>query len=174
MTTDLTIYECADIMREVEDLAAQNGGEVPDDQLERLVQAQTTSMVKLGNLCGFLKFVEHTIDLCKQEEQRLADKRKHAEKRLESIEKFLVPFVARYREEKGHPLTVGTFTLSTRHSKTVEIDELAFFTPENKQRWCTEKVSYQPDKKLIKAELENPLATIPGARLVEKESLQVK
>jgi len=173
-TSNLALYECSEIIAAIEARAEQAGGEISDEDLQALVVAQTTSMVKLEKLCGFVKFVEHTIDLCKQEETRLVAKRKTAERRLESIKKFLVPFVSQYRREKGHPVTVGTFTLSTRRSESVEIDELAFATDENRAHWCTEKVTYQPDKKRIKEELQNPLATITGASLVEKESLQIR
>lgn len=174
MANELSIYECADIIQQIEAIAEQNDGEIPEDQLALLVQAQTTEMSKLNSLCGFMRFVQGRIDHCKTEEQRIAGIRKTAESRLESIKAFLVPFVSQYRKDKGHPLAVGTFTLSTRKSESVEIDELAFFTDENRAKWCNRKESYVPDKKRIKTELDNPLATIAGAKIVESESLQVK
>ena len=174
MSTDITLYGCQDLINEIEALAAQNDGEISEEQLQALVVAQTTSMEKVGKLAGFIKFCERWIDLCKMEEARIARQRKIMENRLESIETYLVPFVKQYRESNGHPLNVGTFTLSTRKSSAVEIDELAFFTEENRKRFCTEKVSYVPDKKAIKAELDDPLATVEGAKIVEHDSLQVR
>lgn len=174
METNLTIYDCQELIREIERAAEKNGGEITDEQLAVLVQAQTTSLARLGGLCGFLKFVEHRIELCKTEEQRIAQMRRTAERRLESIEKFLLPFVSAYRAEKNHPLDIGTFSLSTRKSTAVEIDEQRFFMDENnRKKWSVEKVSYSPDKKAIKVALEAG-HEIEGASLVEREHLTLK
>lgn len=173
MTTELTIYQCADIITQMDKLAANNDGEISDEDLQALVEAHTTAITKLGNLCGYMQHLSGGIDLCKQEESRIASMRKRAERRLESIKRFLVPFVSQYRTEKGHPLTVGTFTLSTRKSTSVEVDDLNFFTDENKIQFCVEKIAYQPDKAAIKEALQSGQSII-GARLSENESLQVK
>jgi hypothetical protein len=68
---------------------------------------------------------------------------------------------------------VGTFTLSTRKSSPVEIDETKFFAPSTAKEWCREKVTYDPDKAKIKAALEAG-TQIEGAKIVDRESLQVK
>lgn len=173
MTTELSLYECRDIIEQIEAIAEQNEGEIPEDQLALLVQAQTTELAKLGNLCGFMSFVQSRIDLCKQEESRLAGIRKTAEKRLDSIKRFLVPFVSQYKTEKGHPLSVGTWTLSTRKSESVEIDDVHFNSDENRKHWCAEKVTYNPDKAKIKQALKSG-QEIAGARIAENESLQIR
>lgn len=173
MTTDLSIYQCDEIVKQIEAIAAANEGEIPEDQLALLVQAQTTEMTKLGGLCGFIKYVEHRIDACKQEETRIAAIRKTAEKRLAAIEAYLVPFVSQYRAEKGRPLDVGTFTLSTRKSESVEIDDVNFNSEENRKNWCTEKVSYTPKKTEIKQALKAG-QEIHGAKIANHENLQIR
>jgi hypothetical protein len=173
METALSIYECQDIIEQIESLAEQNGGEITDQQLDLLVQAQTQSLDKLGRLCGFMRFLAGGIDLCKQEEQRITAMRERAENKLESVKRFLIPFVSQYKADKGHPLTVGTFTLSTRKSTSVEIDELRFIGEENRKNWCVEKVTYTPDKAKIKVAIQAG-ERIDGATIVVRESLQLK
>lgn len=167
------IYECQDLIRQVEELAASNDGEIPEDKLELLIQAQTTSLVKLEGLCNFLSWLNAGIDRCKQEEQRIEAMRKRAERKMDSVKRYLMPYVAQYKAEKGHPLTVGTWTLSTRKSTSVEIDEVKFNSDENREKWCDEKVTYQPRKNDIKTALQAG-TEIVGASLIEKESLQIK
>jgi hypothetical protein len=173
MDTELTLYDCSRIITAIEAIAEENEGEITDEQLQALVQAQTTSMTKLGNLCAFIRHVEGRINLCKEEEQRLAARRKAAENRLESVKRFLTPFVSEQRAKLGRPLEVGTFSLSTRRSESVSIDEERFFTKANTKSYCVEKVSYQPDKKFIKDMLKGG-TEIEGAMLVENESLQIR
>jgi hypothetical protein len=173
MDTELTLYDCSRIITAIEAIAEENEGEITDEQLQALVQAQTTSMTKLGNLCAFIRHVEGRINLCKEEEQRLAARRKAAENRLESVKRFLTPFVSEQCAKLGRPLEVGTFSLSTRNSEAVSIDEERFFIKENIERLCGEKVSYNPDKKLIKNLLKDG-AQIDGASLTQNESLQIR
>jgi hypothetical protein len=170
--TNLSIYDCNAIIQQIDALAEANQGEITDEQLEKLVQAQTTSMVKLAGLCGFIKFIEHRIELCKEEEDRIAKMRKMAERRLKSIGDYLVPFVADYRTREGHPLSVGTFTLSTRKSESVQIaDDIQF--AKDYPSLCVEKTTLSPNKATIKEAIKAG-EIVSGAEIVTHTSLQLK
>ena len=91
--TAMNIYDCQVILEELNALAAQNDGELSDEQLEIFVAAQTQSIVKLGKLVGAIKFIEQGVDFCKAEENRIAENRRKAENRLESIKRYLTPYV---------------------------------------------------------------------------------
>lgn len=164
---NLTIYECSAIIEQCDKLALENDGEIPDDMLEALVLAQTTSIEKLGKMCGFMKYIEHGIDACKKEEERIAKMRKVAQNRLKSIKKYLTPYVS----EQGKPITVGTFKLSIRKSQSVMVSD--DFAGEANREWCNKKITYAPDKNNIKMFLKTG-AMIPGATLINTQNLQLR
>lgn len=162
--TSLKLYDCLELEKEITALAEQNGGELTDEQLQQLVLAQTTSLQKLGNLCGFMRSLELGIDACRAEEARIAEMRKRAENRLKNIKNWLVPFVA----EKGR-VQVGTFVLSTRKSEAVKLVDgfnVAGFMREVPAR-------LEPDKDKIKEALKAG-ERIEGAELERRTSLQIK
>ncbi len=161
---ELTIYECDAIIRQTEAIAAQNEGEIPEEQLQALVEAQTTSIAKLGNLCGFMKHLEHGISLCQTEEERIARMRKVAENRLDSIKRYLLPYI----QQQGRPVSIGTFKLSTRKSTAVMLAD-GF----EHLDYCVTKTVITPDKMKIKKALQDG-RDVPGAVLVERLSVQLK
>ncbi len=159
--SDLTIYKCHEIITLMEEAAAQNDGEVPDDQLQALVEAQTTLPVKLENLCGFVKYLEHGIDACEKEEKRISKMRKVAANRIANIKKFLLPFMLKRKK-----MTLGTFQLSTRKSTSTVLDD-EFNIPKYM------KITLTPMKTKIKEDLLKG-DKIMGATLVTKVSVQLK
>ncbi len=161
--SNLTIYNCQEIIRRIDTIAEQNDGILTDEQLQELVLAQTTSLAKLGSLCGFMKFLEHGIDACKKEEERIAAMHRAASNRLASVKKFLLPHVL----EKGK-ITVDTFRLSTRKSTSVELAD-GF----NNMEYCNEIVTIKPDKKKIKEALQDG-RDVRGAVLSTTQHLQLK
>ncbi len=164
---ELSIYECTAIIEQCDKLASENDGELPEEMLQALVLAQTKSIEKLGKMCGFMKYLEHGIDACKKEEERIAKMRKVAQNRLKSIKKYLTPYVS----EKGKPITVGTFKLSIRKSQSVVVSD--DFAGEANRQWCKKEIQYTPDKVNMKIFLKTG-ADIPGAELVTNQNLQLK
>jgi hypothetical protein len=162
---DLTLYQAQELLDEIESLAEQNGGEIPDDKLALFVEAQTTSIEKTGRLCGAINFLQSYAERCKVEELRIAENRKKAENKLASIKTFLAPIV----KAKGKPWNVGTFTLSTRKSESVQIAD-DFNAPAYMR---TIPAKLEPDKAAIKDAIKSG-KTIPGAELVEKTNLVIK
>ena len=145
------------------ELIGTEDGEVTDEQLEAIVLRHTETLDKLKSLCGFIRYLEHGIDACKQERDRIAAMQRVAENRLQSIKTFLTPYV----QEKGR-IELGTVTLSVRKSTSVELKD-GFDDP----YFCRVVTQQVPDKRAIKEALKNN-ETIDGAQLVTKFNLQVK
>lgn len=161
----MNLYEISNLENQIEQLAAANDGELSEEMLKALVEAETQSLVQIENLCKYIRKLELGIDMCKTEEERIKKMRDKADKRIDGIKKYLTPYVAKHGKIES-----GTFTLSTRESESVNIlDEnkiaLKYFTiiPESKK----------PDKKLIKKALKEG-AKIPGAELQKNDNLVIK
>ena len=159
----MNIYDVSIIENELERIAEANDGEIPSELLQKLVEAQTSSLEQVGKLVKYIKYAESFIDTCKSEEKRIADRRRIVENRIASIKNYLVPFV-----EKNKKVEAGTFTLSTRKSASVELDD-NFNNPE----YSEQVISYKPDRKKIKGALQDDIK-IEGARLISKLNLQIK
>ena len=174
-STELSLYRCDSIVREIEAIAEANQGDITEEQLNALVQAQTTSMVKLEGLCGFIAMMEGRVELCKKEEGRVAEMCKRAERRIKSIKQFLVPFVQEQRERYGRPLVVGTFQLSTRKATSVHIEDEQVFLNNTGDRpeLHYRKEVITPNKTAIKEQLEQGKA-VPSCSLQTNTTLILK
>lgn len=163
--TALSLYECRELVQEIELIADHSDGELSEEQLKLLVEAQTHSLVKLQKLCGAITHYEQGIAFCESQEKRIAEARQRAEKRIESIKKYLTPYV----QEQGKPIHAGTFTLSTRKSTqtiiTGKIDNPDY------QRIIPAQI--EPDKKKIKEALESG-KVVAGAELKTNYNLHIK
>ena len=159
----MNIYEIDIIENAIERIAKENDGEIPEFYLKQLVEAQAQSIAQIENLVKYIRHAEQFIDACKDEEKRISDRRRTTENRIESIKKYLTPFV----DDRGK-FDAGTFTLSTRKSSSVELED-NFNDPD----YCIQIISYKPDKKKIKLDIESG-KEIPGAKLIEKKNLQIK
>ena len=171
--TNLTLYECGDIFRLMTQYADPETGEITEEGISAIVAAQTTSLTHLTKLAKYIAFLTRFQEDCKMEENRIKSRRQIAENRVESIKKYLTPYVKAEMERLGHPLTVGTHTLSTRKSEAVEVSDLFTNDSQNRELWCTEKTTYTPDKAKIKEALKSG-EQISGASLKENVSLQIQ
>jgi len=103
------------------------------------------------------------IEALREEEKRIADKRHIAENALSRFESYIQSVL----HASGQPkIQAGTFTIGTRKSVAVVVDD-AFCNPEYI------KVEYAPDKIKLKNDLKAG-KEIDGAHLVERESLAIK
>ena len=159
----MNIYDVSIIENEIEFIAQNNDGEVPEEKFQELIEAQTKSVEQIDRLCQYIKFLEMGIDNCKAEEKRISEMRKKADNKIESIKKYLLPFF----EKKGK-LSAGTFTLSTRKSESVELAD-DFFNPVYSQLVQT----YIHNKADIKQAIKNGIE-VPGAQIIENQNLQIK
>ncbi len=159
----MNIYDVATLERELEIIAQNNEGEIPEEKFQELIEAQTKSVEQIDKLCQFIRHLETGIDACKAEENRISEMRKRAENRISSIKKYLTPFV----HARGK-ITAGTFTLSTRKTETLELEK-NFYHPIFSEKVEVIKNNKAEIKKAIKNGVE-----ITGARIEEHNNLQIK
>ena len=154
-----SLYQCQELMNQIE----ADDGEVSEEQLQAIVELHTQSMEKLGSLCGFIRYLEHGIEACKAEKERVNQMQKAAENRLARVKQYVTPFV----KSQGR-INLDTVTLSVRKSVSVELE------PDFKNPYfCKVVKELIPDKRAIKEALKNE-DKIEGARLITNFNLQIK
>ena len=160
------IYDCFELENQIERIAEANSGEIPDDMISALVEAQMKSISTITGLCKYLKSIDLFSEACKSEENRIADLRKRAEKRKESIIKYITPYVAR-----DGRIDAGTFKLSIRKSTRVNItdeDKIAL-------RYKLEvPATYHIDKDAIKKDFKAKVDIGGGVTVDSYDNLQIK
>jgi hypothetical protein len=161
----INLYEVVTLENQIEHIAEQNDGEIPEELLRQLVEAQTQSLQQVENLVKYIRHLELGISMCKSEEERISTMRKKAEKRIESIKEYLTPYIA-----KEGKIEAGTFKLSVRKSDKVIIDNEGYI---NSKYMTIVPESYKPDKNLIKQDLKSGVA-INGVHLEIIDNLQIK
>jgi hypothetical protein len=155
----LSLYQCQELMNQIE----TDDGELSEEQLQTIVQLHTQSIEKLKSMCGYIKYLEHGIEACKAEKERVNRMRKTAENRLVRIKEYLTPFV----KDQGR-VNMDTITLSVRKSVSVEL-EPGFQNP----YFCKVVKEFVPDKMAIREALKNE-EKIDGAKLIISYNLQIK
>ena len=152
-----SLYQCQDIINQIE------AEEVSEEQLKTVVELHTESLDKLKSLCGFIRYLEHGIQACKAEKERINQMQKAAENRLSRVKQYITPFV----KTQGK-INMDTITLSVRKSVSVEL-EAGFNNP----YFCKVVKELVPDKRAIEEALKSE-EKIEGAMLVTNFNLQIK
>jgi hypothetical protein len=152
-----SLYQCQELINQIE------ADEISEEQLQEIVALHTQSMTKLKSLCGFIRYLEHGIEACKAEKNRINLMQKAAENRLARVKQYVTPFV----QSQGR-VNLETVTLSVRKSVSVEL-EPGFKDP----YFCKIVKELVPDKRAIKEALKGD-EKIEGARLVTNFNLQIK
>lgn len=172
-----TMMEIQDNIREWLSMADDENMEAyaPEDRdaVSRAVLAQLDELgqqeaAKTDSYGMFMLSIENEIDFLKQEQDRIATKRKQMEKKYESVKDRLI-FVMELNEIKklsGHVHTIAIGT-STAVVVETEPDKL----PEPYRRVIPETI--QPDKKAIGDALKSGV-DVPGCRLENHKNLRVR
>jgi hypothetical protein len=163
MSDKLTIYDCDELRREIETRAESNDGELSDEDMALIVIAQTASLEQLGKLIHYVKYLEGFETVAKAEVERIQARRKTAANRIESIKRWLCPYV-----EKHGPITIGTYRLSTRKSQAVVLAE-----DFNNPQYGETVTLFKPDKKAIKESIQNGIE-VKGAVLEDRLNVQIR
>ena len=165
-TTSLSLYDCVSVVRDIEQQAEQSGGEISDEQVRAIVATQTQSVVALTRLVGAIKHYESATEFCKAEEKRIAEKRKSVERRIESVKKYLLPYV----EGQGGKVEAGTFTLTSKKNPPRVIVPEGF----DDELYCREIPAHrEPDKAAIKTALQAG-QNVPWCSLEQDTRLEIK
>lgn len=163
MNQKLSIYECDDVIKAVEARAAISDGELSEEDLQAIVNAQTESKEKLEKLANYIKHLDGFSELARCEIQQLQAKKKVAENRIAGIKRYLLPYL------RAHgPITTGLRRLSTRKSTGVVLAD--GFDNELYGELIKE---FKPNKKAIKASIQAGI-DVPGAVLESRVSVQIK
>ena len=164
----MNLYEITQIENQIDQIAMLNEGEIPEEELQKIVEAQTQSVIQVENLVHYIKSLEYFQEIAKLEEQRIYNKRKTAEKRIDSIKRYVIPFI-----ESHGKFSAGTFTLSVRKSESVEISDGFIDNSDPEYINYKEVITRTPDKDKIKKAIKIG-KIVPGAILKENLNLQIK
>jgi hypothetical protein len=161
----MNLYELKSLEDRIDTIAENNLGEVPEALMEELVAEQCKSVQNIENLVKYIRNLELGVDMCDTEIERIKKMKDKSDKRISGIKKYLLPYVVSHGK-----VTTGTFTLTTKKSKSVNIiDEkqipLAYMHKI--------PVQLKPDKDMIKKDITAG-KTVPGAELKENNNLQIK
>ena len=157
MAAQQLIDECCDLTT----------GEILDEATFDQASALKEEILALGleTLCKVRANRQAEVDMLKAEEKRLADKRKRLEGQVSNLEEWIYKV---YQQGDNPVQKAGTFTLSTRKSTQVVVDD-----DFNNEKFQTIKEVKTIDKIALKEALKNG-ETIAGAKLFTKYNLQIK
>jgi hypothetical protein len=161
----MNLYDVMRIESQIEASVDPETGEIDEELLQDLIHAQTRSIEKVEQLCKYVKHLENFIGNAKEEKARINDLQKKAENRIESIKGYMLPYIKEIYDGRFH---AGTFKISTLKSHAIELDE-GF----NNSEYMVIKQETRPDKIKITNDIKDG-KEVPGAKLVEKENLQIK
>lgn len=143
-------------------------GEVFDDSgFEELKLLEAERGLKLENIGLFIKNLDADILAIKEEEKKLADRRKVKENKSKSVKQFLSDYL---QIEGVKKFETARIKLSFRKSESVNVTVAAEKLPSG---YYKEKTEYTADKAEIKKAIKSGIA-IAGAELIESNNLQIK
>lgn len=155
-----TLYELQGDLLAIQRMI-EDGAEGLEDTLESIELAVAD---KLEGYAMVIKNIESDITGIKAEEKRLADRRKGMES---SVERMKAAVQDALLTVEGNRLKTDKFTFSFRKSTAVQIEDETLIPPQ----------FIKTETKVVKSDLAKMLkegAQIPGASLVENQSLQIK
>lgn len=157
-----TLYELNDMYRNIQFLI--ESGEYTEEELKFAIDSVNGEISeKLEGYAMVVKNLESDIAGLKAEEKRLADRRKSLENGVKRMKEAMQDTLLLTGEKR---VKTSKFTISLRKSTSVEV--------ENEDLIPHEFVKIT--KTISKSELAKRLkeTEVPGAKLVEKESLQIR
>lgn len=161
-TEEMTIYECAELIHQIEAKAEENDGLIDEADMKAIVLAQTTSISKLTKLANYVKHLEGFVELANLEKGRLNARIETAKNRIESIKNWILPYI----KEHG-PIDVGLHRLSVGKSEGVVLVE-GF----NNSQYGEIRSEFHADKKKIKADIQRGIE-VEGAHLEKREHVRI-
>lgn len=152
--------EYIDIITEVEELE----GELTPELEERLAGNADGFDSMMENLSKAVINLRSDAEAIKCEKMRLAKLQAAKERSVESIRRVMLNAMRLRQTDRTR---AGQFSISTRRTKAVEVDDGAVIPDE----YC--RVVKTADKTALKDAIEGG-AEIEGVRIVENESIQIK
>ena len=143
--------------------AEENDGEYDEQLEEKLEELQIEKENKIEGVTLYYKSLLASSKAIKEEEKALAERRKRAEKRADSIKKWLGFILA------GEKFQTSKVAISYRKSEQVIVEDFDS-VPEEYQKV---KTTIDADKTAIKKAIKSGV-DVAGAHLELKQNLQIK
>ena len=166
MDNKLTLYRISEEMSAILNAIEENGGEITEEQEQALAISEEQFAEKAYDYGHIILNLDYTVEVIKNEIERLTRLKKSAENAQKRVKGALVTAMV----QLDHPtVETPTMRLSLRHSTATEVTDLDQVPSEFK----TTKVEVVADKTAIKKAIQSG-EDVPGAHLVENVSLQIK
>lgn len=149
-----------DINEDILSCVDMDTGEIVD--VEKLEQLQLAFDDKVEGIALWIKNLLSDAEAIKAEKQKLAERQQQAEKKAESLKKYLSSFLA------GNKFETPKVRISYRKSKAVQINDLSQLP--YKYLKFSEPTA---DKTKIKKALESG-EELKGVELIENQNMQIK
>lgn len=171
----MTLYEISDLKNQIDALYEktfdEETGEIKKDEYEK-VEAFEKALEKLfsekiDGIIKYLRNIDTDIEVIKEEEKRLKQRRERLDKKKEWLKGYILLNMQKLGYKK---IETPLGTLSQRKSKTTIVDENII--PKDERYW-TVKLENKYDKKKIKELIESG-EHIDGAFIRENVSLNIK
>ena len=152
-----TLY---DIEQAIMDCVDLETGEIID--IEKLDQLQMDRDVKIENTALFIKNLLSDADQIREEEKKLADRRRVCENKAKSLKEYLSGFLG------GEKFKTPRVAISYRKSKSVDVQDITAL-PEEYLKYSEPTANKAEIKKALEAG-----TSVPGCVLVENSNIQIK
>ena len=159
----MTIYE---IDNEIMNCVDMETGEVIDT--DKLNDLQMERDAKIENVACWIKELKAEAEAIKNEKQALAERKRVAENKAESLKNWLAYAL------NGEKFKTAKCSISYRNSESVEVTEEGL---EALMRDHEDLLTYkapEPNKKAIKDAIKNDGLTVAGVQLLQKTSTIIK
>ena len=159
----MTIYE---IDNEIMSCIDMETGEVIDT--DKLNELQMERDEKIENVALWIKELKAEAEAIKNEKQALADRKRVAENKVESLKNWLAYVL------NGEKFKTAKCSISYRNSESVEVTEEGL---EALMREHEDLLTYktpEPNKEAIKDAIKNDGLTVAGVQLIQKTSTIIK
>ena len=143
--------------------ALEEGELTPEMETALTINRQELE-IKAKDYAYAVKSIQADIDIIQGEIARLTALKKAKESAVERMKESVLNAMRIYEIEK---IASPTMTISIRRSEAVEVSENL------EQEYMTKKITYAPDKIRIKNLIKEG-NSVPGARIVQNFSLQIK
>lgn len=166
MDNKLTLYRISEEMSAILNAIEENGGEITEEQEQALAISEEQFADKAYDYGHVILNLDYTVEVIKNEIERLTRLKKSAENAQKRVKSALVSAMV----QLNHPtVETPTMRISLRHSTATEVTDIDSIPQEFK----TTKVEVVADKTAIKKAIQSG-EDVPGARLIENVSLQIK
>lgn len=168
MTLDEIAKEAITVREAADREAAENDGVISEEMFKALTENEQTIEAKVENCGKYINYLSSQVEIIDKEIERLEARKKSIKKDLEWQKNRTAQFMLAVGKKS---VRTPLMTVFCRHTESVDIFDENAIPLDLKQRVVT--TTYKVEKKVIKEAIENG-QVIPGARIVSKDSLQIR